>query len=103
MTKAQRRIINRLKRDILENDGLGKQNMDKSEYKEFKIEERSYRTGPIVFLSTVVGLKEDEGTMAACLCRYRRLFMIGPRGGIKGLLGKKKTGYTKALIYSYTH
>lgn len=41
--------------------------------------------GRVVSVVVVVGMKNDEGTMAAVLCRKRGHFFIGRRGGIKAV------------------
>ena len=104
LTDRQIKVIRSLKKDIFEHDGFN--NPDKYEFKEWevKITKATYIENMYhVFVSSIVGMKDDDGTSAALFCRRRRLFHIGPKGGVKGLLGKKVTGYHKALIWSYTH
>ena len=102
MTKAQKETIERLRKDILEHDGLGKEYMDDYEYKDFKVTEMP-NIG-IVFLATVVGSKTDEGTMAAVLCRRRRNIKIGPRGGVTSIIpGHRASGYRNVLIWGYEY
>lgn len=43
------------------------------------------------YVSITTGLKDDEGTMAECLCRDTYLFFIGKRGGIFQYEGMKQT------------
>ena len=98
MTPKQEKVIGWLKEDILLQDGLGKKFVDEYEYKQFKVEEIGYG---IVFLTTKVGRKTDEGTMAAVFCRRSRLIKIGPKGGVQSLIGRKVSGYHKVLIMGY--
>jgi len=110
MNKIQEQILNNLKQDILLHDGLGEAHVDGYEYKRWEVTEhhvnRTYpkpRTTTYVYLHAIVGRKDDEVSMAAIFCRNRRLLVIGPRGGVKSLLGKKVHGYTRSLIWGYTH
>lgn len=48
---------------------------------------------PLVFLTIETGRIGDEGTMASCLCRDRRLIAIGVNGGCR-LLNPKRKGKT---------
>lgn len=107
MTKTQQRIVNRLKKDVIEYDG-SKDWEGKYEYKQWKVEEKRLfedcvyvKTKTYVYVTCTVGMVNDEHTYASVLCRRYRMFMIGPRGGVKGLLGRKRTGYWNALIWSY--
>lgn len=54
------------------------------EIKRFEVTEHalSFRKDPMVFISAVVGLKGDEGTMAAVMCRDTWHLHIGPRGSV---------------------
>ncbi len=47
----------------------------------------------LAFLVVETGMKNDEGTLASCLCRDHRLIMIGQNGGTE-LLNPKKKGRT---------
>jgi hypothetical protein len=47
----------------------------------------------LAFLFVETGMRNDEGTLAAVLCRDRRHIMIGPNGGTE-LLNAKKKGRT---------
>lgn len=109
MNETQKKVIEDLRRDILENDGLGKKHMDGYEYKAFEVKEEmlEFRTRapiPWVSLMTEVGAKNDEGTLAAVFCRTRRLIVVGRKGGVKSLFGTDKhghkpVGYRNVLIY----
>jgi len=101
MTKAQIRMIELLREQILFNDGLGHQRTTENwdivttypfpgskkrnyEYKAFEVKlvDMSPRK-PEVSLITEVGRVGDEGTMAEIYARNRRHIFIGPRGGVK--------------------
>uniref|UniRef100_A0A6M3L4A3 Uncharacterized protein n=1 Tax=viral metagenome TaxID=1070528 RepID=A0A6M3L4A3_9ZZZZ len=104
MNDIQKRVVENLKKDILNHDSMG---FPEYEYKEWKIEvetiERTYpkkKSIPHVYIFCTVGKVGDEDTMASIFCRTRRLMVIGPRGAVKGLLGRKQSGYHKALIWS---
>jgi len=100
MTPQQQKTIEWLRAEIMRVDGLGAHQAD-HEYKEFKITEQP-ETG-LVYLLTVVGQKDDEGTLAAVFARTRRHIKIGKRGSLQLLNakeGKKVTGY--AVTYSAT-
>ena len=86
-------MIERLKEDILSQDGL---NSKKYEYKTF---ETSPAYKGMIFLYTVVGRKNDQGTMAAVLCRSYRHIVVGKRGKVQSLRGKKVSGYSRVLIH----
>ena len=102
MTPAQKRTVDRLKRDILVQDGFGQPYVGRYEYKRFDVKDM-HGIGK-VFLSTSVGSKTDRGTMAALVCRKRRHIQIGPRGGVKSLLpGKRVRGYRNVLIHGYEY
>jgi hypothetical protein len=83
MTKAQVKVINRLREDILDHDGYS----NNYEYKRFEIDISN--RSKIVFLATTVGLKNDEGTMASVLARTQRHVAIGPRGGLSSMSGNR--------------
>jgi len=88
MTAKQRRVVEKLRYDILHHDGLGAQFVENHEYKRFDVEVKHGQ----VYLLTEVGRKNDEGTAAAILCRTRRHIAIGPRGALK-LLNPKREGH----------
>lgn len=75
MTRDQERVVEKLKRMIPEFDFYG----EMYEIKELKIEE--YESFVSFYL--VTGMKGDEGSLAACLCRKYRHCFIGKRGGIR--------------------
>ena len=90
MTKAQERMIEKIRRDALAWAGEG------GEIKRFDVEEISDKT---VSVWAIVGRKNDEGTMAAVLCRDSVLVFIGPRGAARCPVntsrakGKYRQGY----------
>jgi len=94
MNKVQEKVVELLRRDILKYDSYG--HPEEHEYKRFKVSESEYGT-PHVFVLTSVGRKNDDGTLG----RNRRMIVIGPRGGVRSLLGRKVSGYGKVLIYGY--
>ena len=75
MTNAQLATIQRIKKDIPYFDFYGSDNY---EIKKFETKEFQY----FVSLTIETGLKDDEGTMAALLCRKHRHGFIGKRGGV---------------------
>lgn len=81
MTDRQLRTIERLIRDILLHDGLGAKFWREHEFKQLDVTQ--FKGGRYVYLTTEVGSKTDEGTMASILCRTRRNICIGPRGGVE--------------------
>ncbi len=86
MEKRQQETIEYLRREILLHDGLGKAHVAGYEYKEFEVRESE---SGLVFVSTVVGRKGDEGTLAT-LVRTRRHIAIGPKGGMQLLNGTRR-------------
>lgn len=83
MTKQQEKTIERIKKEIPYFDFYSS---DKYEIKEFKVDECEY----FVSLYIVTGMKDDEGTLAALLCRKYRHAFIGKRGGIQVPYFKRK-------------
>lgn len=77
MTPAQERTIERLKERIIESKSCGKPEL--YEFKEISIKDADY----FVSFVTEYGRKSDEGTVAAIMCRDRRHFIIGTKGGVK--------------------
>lgn len=75
MTKAQERTIEKIKKDIPYFDFY---HSDNYEIKKLEIEENEY----FVSIYIVTGMKGDEGTLAAGLCRKYRHGFIGKNGGI---------------------
>lgn len=98
ITRRQADAIREVRARVFENDSLGYP--DNYEYKEFKVEVSRVVTrrddgtsSPgrwTLFVSTCVGRKRDEGTMAEVFARERRLIMVGPRGSLRNLLAKTK-------------
>lgn len=89
MTKAQEIAIERI-RKAAENMH-GKKYADEYEFKKWEIIENEY----FVSLVLEVGRKNDEGTMAAVLCRDHIHLFIGKRGGITYPVSKNGKHYTK--------
>ena len=86
ITPSQERALEYLTIQILRHDSCG--SPDRHEFKEWEVTQlRGSRT---LHLSTVVGSKTDEGTMAQVFCRTRRHIAIGRRGGLHLLNGRKK-------------
>lgn len=109
MTSKQEKMVNRIKNDIIRYDfhdchkkGFTLENSS-YEFKQFEVEDHGYA----VSVYSVVGLKGDEGTMAACIARTYRQIFIGKRGGVKTFDNKKKggkaelTSYSDVMIYGY--
>lgn len=84
MTKEQQATIQRIKKDIPYFDFY---NSDDYEIKQFEVEEFD----GFVSLVIVTGCKNDEGTMAALLCRKYRHAFIGKRGGVSAVNSKYNT------------
>lgn len=99
MTEKQAKTVEWLRKEIIRHDGYGK-HADKYEYKTFEVEEIGYG---IVTVYSVVGLKGDEGTMAAILCRTTRHIAIGPRGGMKLLNSRKGTVTGRKVTWALTN
>lgn len=97
-TRKQVDMIHYLAERIMDHDRL---NTNNYEFKEFKL---TYGFGRHLFLIATVGRKDDEGTMAAILCRNHRHLIIGVKGGIKSLTAPKgkNLGLFNALIH-YAH
>ena len=91
LTPAQVRTLNALRRDLPRFDYYGRP--EKYETKKFELSQ--YVSAPdmperiaracsaSVYVYIVTGRRDDDGTMAAALCRKYRHLSIGPRGGIK--------------------
>ncbi|WP_313528783.1 hypothetical protein [Anaerotignum sp.] len=104
MTKTQATAIQKIKKYIEQND---MHNNSDYEFKEFNVKETNYGT---VIVYSVTGLKNDEGTMAAVLCRNTRHIFIGRRGGLRSSKWdtiKKKTvnlkGWSDVMTYGCKH
>lgn len=105
MTKQQEIMVKKIKKYIEEND-LFKNSPD-YEFKEFAVEETDYGT---VIVYSITGMKNDESTMAAILCRNIRHIFIGKRGGLRCSTWdskKKKSvdfkGWSDVMIFGYSH
>ena len=111
MTSKQEKMVNTLKKDIIRYDFHDSHKkgftVENSEY-EFKTFEVKDNDG-IVSVYSVVGLKNDEGTMAACTCRTYRQIFISKRGGVRTYDNRKKggkaalTNYSDVLCYGYSN
>ena len=108
-TKAQLAQVEWLREQVLLHDGYGYS--AEHEYKSFEVEERGFEGyhgyKPFVTVSTEVGRKGDEGTMAEIFARTRRLISIGPRGGMhllntKGATGRSGQATGVAVLYRVT-
>lgn len=78
MTKSQEKMIESLKKAILEFDTHGSKELIAT-FKKIEIEDLGYA----ISFYVVTGFAEDEGTLAEALCRNFRHIMIGKRGGLK--------------------
>lgn len=96
MTKRQEWAIERIRREAEKHLFHGK---DKTAYEFKEFEARDYDS--FVSLSFVVGMKGDEGTMAAVLCRDRCHFFIGKRGGITYPVSVKKGDRYKSVTRQF--
>ena len=111
MTSKQEKMVNQIKKDIIRYDFHDSHKkgftVENSEY-EFKTFEVKDNDG-IVSVYSVVGLKNDEGTMAACTCRTYRQIFISKRGGVRTYDNRKKggkaalTNYSDVLCYGYSN
>ena len=100
MTKAQERTIEAIKSGLPRFDFYGA--ADKYEVKEFDVKE--YESFVSVYI--VTGMKDDDGTLAAVLCRKYRHAFIGKKGGISYMNSKHNT--VRCSLFSllnehYTH
>lgn len=111
MTSKQEKMVNTLKKDIIRYDfhdshkkGFTVENSG-YEFKTFEVEDND----GIVSVYSVVGLKNDDGTMAACTCRTYRQIFIGKMGGVHTYYNQKKggkaalTNYSDVLCYGYSN
>lgn len=89
MTRQQAAVVERLRKAIMDSDGLGAHQVD-YEFKRFEVRESADTS--LVFLSTEVGRKNDAGTAAEIFCRKVRLIAIGPRGGCRLLNPRRPPG-----------
>lgn len=89
MTKQQEYSLKRLRAfieryDINEREG----STTKREFKEWEV--RKLEDTDLIAVYSVVGLVEDEGTMASLICRTYRHIFIGKNGGYATYVDKKK-------------
>ncbi len=87
---AQRKTIETLKRDIWRNDTNRSYdtpepwNTGEHEVKRWEVQAEQDCAAPtLVFLHSVIGRRNDEGTMAEVFCRNKRMIAIGRRGGCR--------------------
>lgn len=88
MTNTQETVIKRIRNAIENMHGAYS---DSYEIKEWTIDDREF----FVNLYFEVGLKNDEGTMAALTARDCGQIFIGKRGGISYPVYKNGKSYTK--------
>ena len=87
--KAQSKAIQYLKEMFLYNHSYG--DKDNYEIKEFKCEPFESQDKKSKWSVVIeVGMKNDEGTAAAIICRDRRHFFIGKNGGVEVLYSPTK-------------
>lgn len=105
LTRSQRRNVRQLLAEGL--TVLGTEGAAKREFKEASLE-RVGEYSDSLALSLVVGLKDDEGTMAALFARYRGHFFLTRRGGVSFYRDAKRgsgrvrvAGIRKARIYGF--
>jgi hypothetical protein len=103
MTPQQTRAIERIKAMIVAKHAHG--GAGAHEFKRFEIDDNG---GALVFLTTEYGPKCDEGSLAALVCRDRRLFAIGRRGGVRllmldGNLRSTSPANVRGLVDSVTY
>lgn len=80
MNKKQVHILETIYRESTKVDA----EYGRSEVKEFTADPLDEREGPVTFnVLLVTGRPGDEGTNAEALCRTRRHFFIGVRGGVQ--------------------
>lgn len=90
LTAKQARVIQQIKTAILS----VKYGYTESSYEIKRFEITLPKEGEdLAFLVTETGRKNDEGTLASCICRDHRVIMIGRNGGTE-LLNPKKKGRT---------
>lgn len=94
MTKAQEMTIERIRKAA---ENMHGHCSDSYEIKEWTVDENEY----FVSLCFEVGLKGDEGTMAALIARDRCQLFIGKRGGISYPVSKNGKHYTKRFTSLY--
>lgn len=90
MTRSQEHAIERIRKSA---ETMMGHCSDSYEIKQWDIEENEYFVG----LCLSVGLKNDEGTMAAVFGRYNCQLFIGKRGGITYPVYKNGKSYVKSF------
>lgn len=82
MNKKQQKAMKNIIMEIPTFDFYGSDNY---EVKEIRMDVQEYGS---VYVVIETGMIDDEGTLASCLCRKRRTFWIGKKGGITVLNSK---------------
>lgn len=99
LTPAQQKVIDRLQKDLLEMYSYG--TGENYEYKQWEITPSHVASFKHVFLVAVIGMKNDEHTMASLFCREKRHICVGPNGGVSllnaGRFVKDKEGNLKRV------
>lgn len=93
MTTKQKLMVKRLVAAIKENDFYG----EGCEFKQLTV--KTNKQFGYVELYCESGLKNDEGTLAACCARTTRQIFIGVNGGLRCYNNRKKNG--KAVLRNY--
>lgn len=89
LSPAQKKTLTTLKKEIWEHDSLTRYNLlsvpwntGDHEVKRWEVKATEGDTAPdLVFLYSVIGRRNDEGTMAEVFARNKRMIVIGRRGG----------------------
>lgn len=93
MTKKQEELVNKIRESALPQLGFGERHMDKYEIKEWEVEDEKF----FVSVYLVVGMKNDEGTLAQAFARSRCHIFIYPKGKMVYPIYKKlKNGKWKS-------
>lgn len=96
MTRQQRAMVEKIRHEA---ETLHGKNSDDYEIKEFKVTEEDWN---VVTVWVVIGLKNDEGSMAEVLCRDDVQLFIGPRGAVRFYVTRKqKSGNYKTYAMKY--
>lgn len=93
MTIKQKQKIQNI-RDSVVSTIYGKQS-ENYEIKQFKITESEY---DIVSIIIELGMKNDEGTLAECLCRNTAIIFVGKNGALKHI--ESKTSIIACFYFS---
>ena len=89
-------VLEKIKKQIAYFDFYGRNN--DYEIKGLKVEKLDGLE--TVFVNIVTGHKNDEGTLAAILCRKYRRFFIGVKGGIRTYVSRNKQQLRNAQAVS---